>query len=109
MAAQEEDDCHWGLDAVGSGSIRQDVSDARLANLGGLCNTKNMNRYREKPGWIKLILIRKVTDIAAVGIEEKNDDKRFEEAFKGIPRHVWHVFEEPRECLRIIKDAVRRG
>ncbi|KEY69529.1 hypothetical protein S7711_02064 [Stachybotrys chartarum IBT 7711] len=65
--------------------------------------------YREKPGWVKLILIRKVTDIAAVGIEEKNDDKRFEEAFKGIPRHVWHVFEEPRECLRIIKDAVRRG
>jgi phosphatidate phosphatase APP1 len=38
------------------------------------------------PGWIKLILIRKVTDIAAVGIEEKNEPARFERAFTRVPR-----------------------
>jgi len=41
---------------------------------------------RAFPGWIKLILIRKVNDIAAVGIEEKNAPKRFEDAFEGVPR-----------------------
>ncbi|KAK4031388.1 hypothetical protein C8A01DRAFT_21381 [Parachaetomium inaequale] len=41
---------------------------------------------RAFPGWIKLVLIRKVTDIAAVGIEAKNEPKRFEEAFVGVPR-----------------------
>jgi len=43
---------------------------------------------RAFPGWIKLILIRKVTDVAAVGIEEKNDPSRFEKAFEGVPRWV---------------------
>jgi phosphatidate phosphatase APP1 len=41
---------------------------------------------RAFPGWIKLVLIRKVTDIAAIGIEAKNEPKRFEEAFAGVPR-----------------------
>ncbi|KAK3402711.1 hypothetical protein B0T20DRAFT_449703 [Sordaria brevicollis] len=54
--------------------------------------------YRKHPEWIKLILIRKVTDIAAVGTETKNAPKRFEDAFKGVPREVWHVFEDPAEC-----------
>ncbi|KAK5997333.1 hypothetical protein PT974_02688 [Cladobotryum mycophilum] len=63
--------------------------------------------YRTKPGWIKLILIRKVIDSAAVGLEEKNEPKRFERAFKGIPRDAWYVFEDPRECLAIVKDTVR--
>jgi hypothetical protein len=38
------------------------------------------------PGWIKLILIRKVDDIAAIGIKEKNEPERFERAFEGLPR-----------------------
>ncbi|KAL2196595.1 hypothetical protein P885DRAFT_69610 [Corynascus similis CBS 632.67] len=38
------------------------------------------------PQWIKLVLIRKVTDVAAVGIEEKNEPSRFEKAFEGVPR-----------------------
>lgn len=42
--------------------------------------------YRKHPEWIKLILIRKVTDIAAIGTETKNAPKRFEDAFKGVPR-----------------------
>ncbi|KAK3498984.1 uncharacterized protein B0T23DRAFT_400688 [Neurospora hispaniola] len=54
--------------------------------------------YRKHPEWIKLILIRKVADIAAIGTEAKNAAKRFEDAFKGVPREVWHVFEDPAEC-----------
>lgn len=62
--------------------------------------------WRAYPGWVQVILIRKVTDIAAVGIEAKNEPARFEKAFEGIPRHVWHVFEDPAECYKIIEDAV---
>ncbi|RDA86004.1 hypothetical protein CP532_4870 [Ophiocordyceps camponoti-leonardi (nom. inval.)] len=65
--------------------------------------------YRTFPGWIKLILIRKATDVAAVGIEEKNEPERFEAAFEDIPREAWHVFEEPSECVEIIKSAISRG
>jgi len=64
--------------------------------------------YRKYAGWVKLILIRKVTDIASVGIQEKNEPKRFESAFKGIPDDIWHVFETPEECYQIIKDVVSK-
>ncbi|KAM5345615.1 hypothetical protein ACJ41O_011476 [Fusarium nematophilum] len=64
--------------------------------------------YRAVPGWIKMILIRKATDIASFGIEEKNQPERFEKAFKDVPRDAWHVFEEPRECRKIVRDVVRR-
>lgn len=60
------------------------------------------------PGWIKIIFIRKATDVAAFGIEEKNQPERFEKAFKDIPREAWHVFEEPGECLERIRDLVAR-
>ena len=56
-----------------------------------------------------MILIRKVTDIAAVGIQEKNDPKRFETAFKGIPTDIWHVFETPEECYQLIQDVVAKN
>jgi hypothetical protein len=58
--------------------------------------------YNKHPGFVKLILIRKVTEIAAVGIEEKNEPKRFEKAFKGVPKNIWHVFEKPEECYAIL-------
>jgi len=64
--------------------------------------------YRKYDGWVKIILIRKVTDIAAVGIEEKNEPQRFEKAFTGVPSDIWHVFETPEECYQIIKDAVAK-
>ncbi|KAL2148417.1 hypothetical protein VTH82DRAFT_2337 [Thermothelomyces myriococcoides] len=63
---------------------------------------------RAFPQWIKLVLIRKVTDVAAVGIEEKNEPKRFEKAFDGVPRELWHVFEEPKECWDLIRRTVAR-
>lgn len=62
--------------------------------------------YRAHPDWVGLILIRKVTDTTAVGIEAKNDPDRFEEAFKDIPRHKWHVFENPEEAKQFISRAV---
>jgi phosphatidate phosphatase APP1 len=62
--------------------------------------------YRTFPGWVHLILIRKVTDIAAIGIEAKNDPKRFETALAGVPENVWHVFETPEECKAIIAGVV---
>lgn len=62
--------------------------------------------FRAFPGWIKLILIRKVTDIAAVGVEEKNAPKRFEDAFEGVPRDMWHVFESPSECPELLHKVI---
>ncbi|PQE08869.1 actin filament organization app1 protein [Rutstroemia sp. NJR-2017a BVV2] len=63
--------------------------------------------YRKNPEWIKLILIRKVTDIAAIGIREKNEPERFENAFKDIPKSVWKVFEDPQECYEVVDNLVR--
>lgn len=65
--------------------------------------------YRTFPGWVKLILIRKVKDIASVGTAEKNEPKRFEVAFKGVPRETWHVFEDPSECIKLVQKAVAAG
>ncbi|KAG5920904.1 hypothetical protein E4U61_007398 [Claviceps capensis] len=65
--------------------------------------------YRSSPNWIRLILIRKATNIAEIGIHEKNKAERFEAAFKGVPRHAWHVFEDPAECVDIVKRTIREG
>ncbi len=62
--------------------------------------------YRTFPGWVGLILIRKVTDIAAVGIAEKNAPQRFEQAFQGVPRSTWHVFEDPSECYALVDELL---
>ena len=63
--------------------------------------------YRRHAGWVRLILIRKVLDIAAVGMQEKNEPARFEKAFEEVPRSLWHVFETPEECYQIVSDVVR--
>ncbi|KAI0834015.1 hypothetical protein F5Y06DRAFT_290092 [Hypoxylon sp. FL0890] len=60
--------------------------------------------YRAYPGWVKAILIRKVEDIAAIGIEAKNEPERFEKAFQGVPREVWHVFSDTAECKKFTED-----
>ncbi|KAG6009809.1 hypothetical protein E4U21_001239 [Claviceps maximensis] len=62
--------------------------------------------YRDSPNWIRLILIRKATNIAEIGIDEKNEPDRFERAFKDVPRHLWHVFEDPTECLDLVKRTI---
>ncbi|KAK2603959.1 hypothetical protein QQS21_003894 [Conoideocrella luteorostrata] len=65
--------------------------------------------YRTTPGWIRLILIRKATDIAEIGIDEKNEPERFEKAFQDVPRSAWHVFEDPAECIEIVKRVISGG
>ena len=67
------------------------------------------NSYNKNKKWVKLILIRRVEDISAVGIIEKNEPARFEKAFKGVPKNIWHVFESPEECYQIISETVKRG
>ncbi|KAK3686090.1 hypothetical protein B0T22DRAFT_529837 [Podospora appendiculata] len=62
--------------------------------------------FRAFPGWVKLVLIRKVDDIAAIGIREKNLPSRFEQAFQGVPREAWHVFEDPAECRSLVQKVV---
>ncbi|KAI1272125.1 hypothetical protein F5Y07DRAFT_380931 [Xylaria sp. FL0933] len=64
--------------------------------------------YRRYPQWVKTILIRKVEDIAAIGIESKNEPERFEKAFEGVPRDVWHVFTDAEECRKIVEDVVSK-
>jgi len=53
--------------------------------------------YREHPGWIGAIWIRKVNDVEPMNESAKNSDERFEKAFEGVPREGWTVFEDPRE------------
>ncbi|KAF7854634.1 hypothetical protein EAF04_010442 [Stromatinia cepivora] len=65
--------------------------------------------YRKNPTWIKLILIRKVTDIAAIGISQKNEPERFEKAFTGVPASVWRVFESPEECYEVVDELVKEA
>ncbi|KPI44770.1 Phosphatidate phosphatase APP1 [Cyphellophora attinorum] len=57
--------------------------------------------YREFPGWIKAIYIRKVTD--APFMDQKNRDERFQKAFKDIPSSDWTVFEKPSELNNHLK------
>ncbi|KUI57281.1 Phosphatidate phosphatase APP1 [Cytospora mali] len=65
--------------------------------------------YRLHPEWIRAIFIRKVTDIASLGIEDKNKPKRFESAFTGVPANVWRVFEDPAELYDVVRDVVAAG
>lgn len=65
--------------------------------------------YRAHPGWIKAIFIRKVTDIASLGIEEKNKPERFRSAFRGVPDNVWKVFEDPAELYGVVRRVVATG
>lgn len=55
--------------------------------------------------WIRAILIRKVTDID--DMEEKNAHERFRDAFKGVPKRVWKVFEHPDEVNGLIDQLDR--
>ncbi|KAM0710312.1 hypothetical protein Q7P35_002674 [Cladosporium inversicolor] len=60
---------------------------------------------RKFPGWVGAIFVRKVTGIAGMDEETKNGDERFEKAFEGVERGVWHVFTDPGEVAERI-DAI---
>lgn len=51
--------------------------------------------YAKRPGWIKQIFIRKVTDVP--NMEEKNTDERFKKAFEKVPNNIWRIFSDPEE------------
>ena len=55
---------------------------------------------------MRLILIRKVTDIASIGIIAKNEPERFEKAFQSVPRSRWAVFEDPSDVYALVRDMV---
>jgi len=57
--------------------------------------------YKKYPDWIKAIYIRKVTD--APFMERKNEDKRFDDAFKDVPESVWKVFVQPAELEAAVR------
>ena len=57
--------------------------------------------YKEFPGWIHAIYIRKVVD--APFMDQKNQDERFQKAFKDVPEHVWRVFVTPDELANHVK------
>lgn len=64
---------------------------------------------RTFPGWVKAIFVRKVEDIAAMDTERKNSPQRFEDAFKGLNRKLWHVFTDPSELSARIDALTRDG
>jgi phosphatidate phosphatase APP1 len=61
---------------------------------------------RKFPGWVGALFIRKVTGIAGMDEEVKNGDERFERAFEGVERGIWHVFTEPGEVAERVDELV---
>ncbi|KAI4848807.1 hypothetical protein E4T44_03718 [Aureobasidium sp. EXF-8845] len=65
---------------------------------------------RRHPGWIKAIYIRRVPDenkVQAALNPERNSNKRFEAAFKGLDSKMWLVFDEPDELRKNVQMLVR--
>lgn len=58
--------------------------------------------YRKHTKWIGAIYIRKVTGVAEMDEGKKNTPERFDEAFKGVPKNIWYVFEDPQELYPLI-------
>lgn len=64
---------------------------------------------RKFPGWVRGIFIRKVEGIAEMDEEQKNSNERFEKAFKGLERGLWHVFTDPRVIAQRVEELERSG
>ncbi|KAF2764870.1 hypothetical protein EJ03DRAFT_355415 [Teratosphaeria nubilosa] len=62
---------------------------------------------RRFPGWIRAIFIRKVVGIAGMDEKRKNANERFEWAFRGLDRKLWHVFSDPAEVTERIDELAR--
>lgn len=58
---------------------------------------------RKYPGWIRAIFVRKVTGIAEMDVKTKNSNERFEKAFEGLDRGLWHVFTDPGELAERVE------
>jgi phosphatidate phosphatase APP1 len=65
---------------------------------------------RRYPGWIKAIYIRRVPDeneIQGALNPERNSNKRFEAAFKGLDPKMWLIFDEADELRKNLQLLVR--
>ncbi|CAF9929099.1 MAG: hypothetical protein ALECFALPRED_004248 [Alectoria fallacina] len=58
---------------------------------------------RKYKGWVKAVFIRKVTDVAEMKDTDKNSEKRFEKAFREVPRKIWRTFEDPQELYEAVE------
>ncbi|USP80211.1 uncharacterized protein yc1106_07485 [Curvularia clavata] len=47
--------------------------------------------------WVGAIYIRRVTGVSEMDEGTKNNPERFEKAFKGVPKDVWSIFDDPQE------------
>lgn len=64
---------------------------------------------RKFPGWVKAVYIRKVEDVAQMKSTDKNEDQRFEKAFRGVDRSIWRTFVEPQELRDAIEGLGRKA
>ncbi|KAK3113414.1 hypothetical protein LTR53_009316 [Teratosphaeriaceae sp. CCFEE 6253] len=64
---------------------------------------------RRFPGWVRAVFIRKVEGIALMDEKAKNAPARFEKAFKGLDRRLWHVFTDPGELAERVEELNRDG
>ena len=62
---------------------------------------------RKFPGWVRAVFIRKVTGIAEMDERKKNSRERFEKAFEGLDRGLWHVFTDPSELTERIDELAK--
>ncbi|KAH0613424.1 uncharacterized protein H6S33_005310 [Morchella sextelata] len=53
--------------------------------------------YKLHPDKVRAIFIRRVQGVNEAREKDLNSDKRFEKAFKGIPKNAWRVFNDPAE------------
>lgn len=59
---------------------------------------------RKYKGWVKAVFIRKVMNVAEMAGSGKNENKRFEKAFRGVERSVWRTFVEPEELWEAVEE-----
>lgn len=59
---------------------------------------------RKHPGWVRAVYIRKVVDVAEMASTGKNDNDRFEEAFRGVDKAVWRTFEDPKDLWEAVEN-----
>jgi len=63
--------------------------------------------YRKHGKWVGAIFIRKVMGVEGMDEEQKNKPERFEKAFKGVPKDLWYVFEDPQELYTKVDALVQ--
>jgi phosphatidate phosphatase APP1 len=59
-------------------------------------------------GWFGGVFIRRALGMGMEeGDERRDGDQRFEKAFEGLERRIWHLFTEPGEVVGRIQEMVK--